>query len=79
MENLKENQKNNDFFEETPWIEKYRPYKIKDILIDDFIKQNIQFYIESLNLPNCIFKGVPGYGKTSTIKCIANRILWKRI
>lgn len=77
MKNTKDTKNTNDIFEETPWIEKYRPYKLKDVLIDEFIKKNIEFYIADLDLPNCILKGVPGVGKTSTIKCIANELFGK--
>ena len=57
-----------------PWIEKYRPIKIEDVIADDNILTEINNIIETKNIPNMIFTGTPGIGKTTTILCIARKL-----
>jgi len=61
-----------------PWVEKYRPKKIKDILFDPFIQHKIFMIQESNIIPNMILTGNPGTGKTSTILCMINEIYSKK-
>lgn len=61
------------------WIEKYRPYKIDDILLDDNIKTEIDKIIVNKNIPNMILTGTPGIGKTTTLLCIARKLYGKYI
>lgn len=60
-----------------PFIEKYRPKKIEDIILPIQIYNKIINLIETDTLPNLIINGLPGTGKTSTILCIAKKILGK--
>jgi replication factor C subunit 2/4 len=60
-----------------PWIEKYRPKKLEDLLIDDSIYTKIKKIIDDKNMPNIIITGIPGIGKTTTILCIAKILLGK--
>jgi replication factor C subunit 2/4 len=57
-----------------PWIEKYRPINCSEIILDSFIKDKINFILESKNIPNMIITGEPGTGKTSTILFLAKHI-----
>ena len=57
-----------------PWIEKYRPIKIQDVIADDNILQEINNIIKNKNIPNMIFTGTPGIGKTTSILCIARKL-----
>lgn len=61
----------------TPWIEKYRPSKLNDIILDDNIYKKIKKIIDDKDMTNLILPGVPGIGKTTTIKCIANELYGK--
>jgi len=57
-----------------PWIEKYRPTKLIDIVSHKEII-NLLINLKNQNkIPNIIFYGPPGTGKTSTIHAYANEI-----
>ncbi len=60
-----------------PWVEKYRPITIEDLVLDDCVLNNIKKIVEEKNMPNIIFAGIPGVGKTTTILCIARQLLGK--
>ena len=55
----------------TLWIEKYRPVKFDDVIADKNIIKEINLIIKNKDIPNMIFTGTPGIGKTTTILCIA--------
>ena len=54
--------------DQTPWIEKYRPSKLNDIILDDHTYKKIKKIIDDRDMTNLILPGVPGIGKTTTIK-----------
>ena len=54
-----------------PWVEKYRPKKVDDIILDGLIKQKIVSMINNKYIPNMILTGEPSTGKTSTILYIS--------
>ncbi len=60
-----------------PWIEKYRPIEIDELVLDDGTLNKIKKIIEDKNMPNIIITGSPGIGKTTTILCIAKKLLGK--
>ena len=53
--------------ENLPWIEKYRPNKFEDIVLEDSNKTLLNNIIATNNFPNLLFYGPPGTGKTTTI------------
>lgn len=57
-----------------PFSEKYRPRKLHDLVIDPIIYNKINSIINNKDIPNIIFTGKSGVGKTSTIHCIAKAI-----
>lgn len=57
------------------WVEKYRPKSIHAICIDKNIKQQFDTYSNSGEIPNLLFLGRAGIGKTSLAKIIVNEIL----
>lgn len=65
----------NKIKETLPWIEKYRPVKIKDICLPSVFRKKVQDIVERKDIPNIIITGRPGIGKTTTIKCIINDIM----
>lgn len=57
---------------EQPWIEKYRPKTINDIVLNDTNKTILDNMIKKNNFSNLILYGPPGTGKTTTILCLMN-------
>ena len=50
-----------------PWIEKYRPNNMSDIVLDDINKRILTNIIQTNTIPNLLYYGPPGTGKTTTI------------
>ncbi|KAI9009920.1 P-loop containing nucleoside triphosphate hydrolase protein, partial [Phycomyces nitens] len=59
-----------------PWVEKYRPAQLDDLVSHQDITNTIKAFIEAERLPHLLFYGPPGTGKTSTILACA-RALYK--
>jgi replication factor C subunit 2/4 len=62
-----------------PWVEKYRPKKLDDIIEQDEIVKILKNTLETGELPHMLFFGPPGTGKTSTILAIAMQLFGPRI
>eukprot|EP00249_Psilotum_nudum_P036657 c8306_g1_i1 orf=221-1222(+) len=58
-----------------PWVEKYRPHKISDIVGNDDAISRLQIIARDGNMPNLIFAGPPGTGKTTSILALAHEML----
>lgn len=58
-----------------PWIEKYRPKEVEDLVLEDGTLNKIKKIINDKDMPNIIITGSPGIGKTTTILCIAKKLL----
>lgn len=58
-----------------PWIEKYRPKTIDELVIDINTLSKIKKIIKEKDMPNIIISGSPGIGKTTTILCITRELL----
>jgi replication factor C subunit 3/5 len=57
-----------------PWVEKYRPQKIDEIISHDQNIETIKKMLKGGSLPHLLFHGTPGTGKTSLILAIANEL-----
>ena len=57
-----------------PFSDKYRPTNLEELVLDDIICKKITNIIENKTIPNIIFTGKSGVGKTSAIHCIAKMI-----
>ncbi|XP_026477035.1 replication factor C subunit 5-like [Ctenocephalides felis] len=57
-----------------PWVEKYRPAKLDDLVSHEEIIKTINKFIDADQLPHLLFYGPPGTGKTSTILACAKRL-----
>jgi replication factor C subunit 3/5 len=60
-----------------PWIEKYRPSKLDDILSHHEIISTVKICIKNKCLPHLLFYGPPGTGKTSLITAAAKELYGK--
>ncbi|KAL0037480.1 hypothetical protein WJX79_010442 [Trebouxia sp. C0005] len=58
-----------------PWVEKYRPQLVKDIVGNVEAVSRLQIIAEEGNLPNVILAGPPGTGKTTSVLCLAHQLL----
>ncbi|MFA4720127.1 replication factor C small subunit [Pyrococcus kukulkanii] len=59
---------------EKPWVEKYRPQKLDDIVGQEHIVKRLKHYVKTGSMPHLLFAGPPGVGKclTGDAKVIAN-------
>ena len=58
----------------TPWIDKYRPNKLDDVVYQNDVITMLKNVIISGNLPHLLFYGGPGTGKTSTILALSKEL-----
>ena len=56
------------------WVEKYRPRTIADTCLPVALKNTLQKVIDSGEVPNMIFSGTAGLGKTTAAKAICNEL-----
>lgn len=57
------------------WIEKYRPATLDDIVLSDSNRKIFNKYKKEGEIPNLLFVGHAGIGKTSLAKIVCNSIL----
>ena len=57
-----------------PWVEKYRPATLDDLVAHADIVNVLQKLIAANKLPHLLFYGPPGTGKTSTILAAARQM-----
>ena len=54
------------------WVEKYRPQTIDDTILPKKLKHTFQKIVEGGELPNMLFTGTAGLGKTTVAKALCN-------
>ena len=59
--------------ESQPWVEKYRPKKFNEIVLDSVNKNIFKNILDKSYFPNLLFYGPPGTGKTTTIINLINK------
>lgn len=60
---------------EVPWVEKYRPEYLSDVVGNSEAVQRLAAIAQVGNVPNIILCGPPGIGKTSSVLCLARETL----
>ena len=56
------------------WVEKYRPKRISDVILPDNLKNTFIKIVENKEIPNMLFTGGAGLGKTTVAKAICNEL-----
>ncbi|KAI8851504.1 P-loop containing nucleoside triphosphate hydrolase protein [Chytridium lagenaria] len=64
--------------EALPWVEKYRPTQMDELISHTDIITTITRFIDENKLPHLLFYGPPGTGKTSLILACARRLYGPR-
>jgi DNA polymerase III delta prime subunit len=60
----------NDFL----WVEKYRPKTIEETILPPSLKKTFQEIVSKGEIPNMLFTGTAGLGKTTVAKAICNEL-----
>ncbi|KAF2770728.1 P-loop containing nucleoside triphosphate hydrolase protein [Teratosphaeria nubilosa] len=60
---------------ELPWVEKYRPHLLDDIVGNTETIERLKIIAKDGNMPHVIISGMPGIGKTTSILCLARQLL----
>ena len=56
------------------WVEKYRPQTIDDCILPESLKKTLHQFIASGEIPNFLFTGTAGVGKTTVAKALCNEV-----
>jgi len=62
-----------------PWVEKYRPQCLDDLISHEDILKTIRRFMDEDHLPHLLLYGPPGTGKTSTILACAKQLYTPKI
>ncbi|MEM4662923.1 MAG: replication factor C small subunit [Candidatus Diapherotrites archaeon] len=57
-----------------PWVEKYRPKTLDDIVGQKNVVERLKSYVKSRNVPNQLYAGPAGVGKTSSAIALAKAL-----
>lgn len=63
-----------DNAEYIPWVEKYRPQTLKDVVGQETAVQRLQAYVRQKNVPHLLFAGPAGTGKTTCALALAREL-----
>jgi replication factor C small subunit len=66
-------------FETRPWVEKYRPRVLDDVVNQKGIIKRLKQFIKDKSMPHLIFAGPAGTGKTTSALCMIREIYGKRM
>ena len=67
--------KTEDTLCDLPWVEKYRPRLLDEVVGNEDILVRFQVIAREGNMPNLLLCGPPGTGKTTSLLCLAQELL----
>ncbi|KAJ4485894.1 P-loop containing nucleoside triphosphate hydrolase protein [Lentinula aciculospora] len=73
--NTKKASNGSDLIYELPWVEKYRPQVLDDVVGNSETIERLKIIARDGNCPHIIISGMPGIGKTTSIHCLAHQLL----
>ena len=56
------------------WVEKYRPHKIEECILPEALKKTFQEYVNRQEIPNLLFSGTAGVGKTTVARALCEEV-----
>lgn len=56
------------------WVEKYRPSKVSETILPDELKNTFQTIVDGGEIPNMMFTGTAGTGKTTVARAICEEL-----
>jgi DNA polymerase III delta prime subunit len=60
--------------EEYLWVEKYRPKSVDDAILPKHLKKTFKDILKTGEIPNLLFTGTAGVGKTTVAKALCNEL-----
>jgi DNA polymerase III delta prime subunit len=60
--------------QEILWVERYRPHTITEAILPSKLKQTLQSFVDSGNIPNLLLSGRPGIGKTTAAMAMLDEL-----
>ncbi len=62
-----------------PWTEKYRPRKLDEVMGQEDAIRSLKAFVKRKNMPNMLFSGPPGVGKTTCALALAHELFGENI
>jgi len=62
-----------------PWTEKYRPKKLESVYGQSEILSSLKAFVKARNMPNLLFAGPPGVGKTTAALAMASELFGEEL
>lgn len=56
------------------WVEKYRPKKVEDCILNDQLKSTFQEFVNKKEIPNLLLSGTAGVGKTTIARAMCEEV-----
>lgn len=57
-----------------PWLEKYRPQKLDEVIGQEVAVGRMKAFLKSKNIPHLLLAGPPGCGKSTTVLALAREL-----